>query len=157
MNFSHSTLTTILALALSLDSVVAQAFIEPNAKFEGSSAVDMKGVRHYGRDYVGLNPWDRDDLIQGYGPSYSYSDRVMRHQGVGLFRLSLDLKTGTVIKVTVLKSTGFSTLDGSAIAALRRWRWKPGKWKEVQEPVKFQLTRTGQPVPSGAIQLPQRW
>jgi hypothetical protein len=39
--------------------------------------------------------------------------------------------------VTVVRSTGFAELDTSAVAALRQWRWKPGKWKEIEMAVEF--------------------
>ena len=80
--------------------------------------------------------WERD-LIRTAPPLYPYADRARRHQGSGLFRLTLDLKTGGVIQVTVEKSTGYKTLDDSAIAALRQWRFRPSKWKLVHVPIDF--------------------
>ena len=63
-----------------------------------------------------------------------------------MFRLTLDLKTGTVSKVTVLQSTGAAMLDASAIEAFRRWQWKPGKWKEIDMPITFTM-RPGRGLP----------
>jgi TonB family protein len=51
----------------------------------------------------------------------------------------LDVNTGLVTKVDLLKSTGYRNLDDSAAQALRYWRWKPGKWKEIDMPVEFTL------------------
>src|SRR5262249_30993191 len=72
--------------------------------------------------------WERD-LIKTAPPLYPYADRAQRHQGRGIFRLMLDQKTGGVIQVIVEKSTGYKTLDDSAIVALRQWRFRPSKWK----------------------------
>jgi TonB family protein len=117
-----------------------------------SAAVDAKGVRHSSRDYPKVfAPWVRD-CVKTNAPDYPHEDRWGRHQGAGLFRLKLDLKTGVVTNVTLLKSTGFSTLDNSAMAALRKWRWPPGKWREVDIPVRFEISDSL--TPAGAIRIP---
>ena len=126
------------ALEFALNAQSA-AFISPH---EGpSSAVDARGVRHYGRDYPKtFSPWQKD-IVKAVAPFYSYDDRRLRHQGAGLFKLTIDLKTGAVTNVTASKSTGFfSSLDNSALAALRKWRWQPRKWREVEMPVRFQMS-----------------
>jgi len=103
-----------------------------------SSAVDAAGKRHFGsREFPALKePWIRDRL-KFVAPVYSYGDRLTRRQGEGLFRISIDLKTGFVRQVTVVRSTGFWSLDTSAVNALNKWRWKPGTWKEVDMRVRF--------------------
>jgi TonB family protein len=63
------------------------------------------------------------------------TEAARRMGGFGLYRVALDLKTGSVTKATVIQSTGVRTLDDSAMKALRQWLWKPGKWKEVDVPV----------------------
>jgi TonB family protein len=88
----------------------------------------------------------------GYPPGYRFSP-----EGSGIFRLSLDLKTGRVIDVAVVKSTGHSTLDESATKALRQWALKPGKWKQIDVPVKFAIPRSsgrGDVPPSGLFDHP---
>jgi TonB family protein len=104
-----------------------------------SAAVDAHGVRYQGRDYPNGGMW-MNDVVYRVAPEYSLSERAQRHFGSGLLRLTLDLKTGTVTKVQVLKSTGHAALDQSAIDAFRRWRWKPGKWKEIDVPITFTMT-----------------
>src|SRR6266508_3943969 len=108
-----------------------------------SSAVDIRGQRHFGsRDFPGLyTPWIAD-LIAYRHPEYTYEDRARRHKGDGLFRITLNPKTGLVTQVTVIKSTGFASLDNSAVAAIRKWRWKPGRWKEVDMPIRFDYSTT---------------
>src|SRR5947209_9623424 len=147
-------LASLLLLYVLLPSLHAQtdAYISPE---EGpSSAVDAKGVRHRGSDYPHrFSPWTLDQ-IHSVAPTYSYDDRLGRHEGKGLFRLTLDLKSGGVTSISIVKSTGFATLDSSAIASLRQWRWKPGKWRQIEMPVTFVLSRSPRP-PPGSIRLPR--
>jgi TonB family protein len=74
-----------------------------------------------------------------FQPDYPVEARSRHNQGKGLFRITLDVNTGSVTNVVVVKSTGFSILDDSVIRAIRLWRWRPGKWKEVEIPVAFTL------------------
>jgi TonB family protein len=85
-----------------------------------------------------------DDAIKTVAPKYPYEDKALRHDGSGWFRLTVDLNTGSVSKVTVIKSTGFPKMDNEAEYAFRRWRWKPGKWKEIDIPITFTM-RSGSP------------
>jgi len=107
-------------------------------RYPTSAAIDAKGVAHLGTEYGDRPPW-MDDAIHTVTPDYSYDERAMRHQGTGQFKVILDLKTGAVTNVTVITSTGFPGLDRSAMAALRHWRWKPGRWKEIGLPYTFIL------------------
>ena len=106
-----------------------------------SGAVDAKGVRYRGSDYPKGGMW-MDDAIKTVPPEYPYAARSRHMAGSGLFRLTLNLKTGTVSKVTVLQSTGAAMLDASAVEGLRRWQWKPGKWKEIDVPITFTMRGT---------------
>src|SRR4051794_41563649 len=118
-----------LALLFAAASVLAQgrsAYIEPG---EGpSSAIDLKGRHYNGSDYPGkaTPPWWQD-RVRAVAPEYPFDDRARHHEGKGLFRASLDPKTGAVTSVSITKSTGFATLDGCAVSALRNWRWRPGR------------------------------
>jgi TonB family protein len=97
-----------------------------------ATAIDAAGKRHFeSRELPGPRP---QKFVM---PVYSHGDRLTRRQGVGLFRMYIDLKTGFVTQVAVVKSTGWWSLDTSAVNALRKWRWKPGTWKEVDVPVRF--------------------
>ena len=104
-----------------------------------SSAVDTKGVRHRGNDYVGRVPW-MADAIKKQRPDYPYELRARHVAGNGLFRVTLDMTTGSVSKVAMVQSTGVAALDNSAMKALRQWQWKPGKWKEIDVPIKFAMS-----------------
>jgi TonB family protein len=120
-----------------------------------SSAVDAQEVRHHGSDYAGRAPWTLDQ-IKTVAPEYPYAERTRHHAGSGLFRVTLDLSTGSVMKVTVLTSTGSAALDNSAADALRRWRWKPGKWKEIDLPITFTMAPGARRLPPGASPIPAR-
>ena len=117
-------------------------------------AIDTHGVLHRSSDYRGKHPPWMDDQVKTRGVEYPYQDMRSHREGAGLFRLMLNLKTGAVSNITVVKSTGFRSLDDSALIALRQWRWKPGKWKQIDMPVNFTMA-TGPPrLPPGAILLP---
>jgi TonB family protein len=119
-----------------------------------SSAVDAKGVRHFSTKYPRQSaPWIRD-RVKSFAPDYPYRDRAQRNEGTGIFRMTLDLKTGAVTRVTMVKSTGFATLDRSTIGAFRRWRWQPGKWKEIEMPIRFTMSPAPPRLPPGAIRIP---
>jgi TonB family protein len=102
-----------------------------------SSAVDAKGVRHQAKDYPKGQAPGMADVTKQIAPEYSKLDQAHRVAGFGLYRVVVDLKTGSVRKVSVIQSTGVATLDASAMKALGQWVWKPGKWKEVDVPIAF--------------------
>ena len=81
-------------------------------------------------------PW-MDDVVKKVQPDYSKFDQMRRNAGFGLYRVTLDMKTGSVSKVSVTHSTEVATLDDSAMKALRQWIWRPGKWKEIDVPIAF--------------------
>jgi TonB family protein len=80
------------------------------------------------------------DKTKHVSPDYPYDARKARLEGTGLFRLHINVTTGKVIKVTVLKSTGAAILDRSVLSALRRWQFKPRTWKEVDTSVTFSIS-----------------
>ena len=146
-------LLILVAVPLISPSVLkAQAYYD----YANTYAMDAKGVRHSYKDYQRHRPPWVDDQVKAFAPIYPYSDRAAHRQGHGLFRIAIDLKTGCAASVTVTKSTGFKTLDDAAVAALRKWCWKPGKWREIDTPVTFTMGPK-QPMPPGAVKLPSRW
>ena len=82
-----------------------------------------------------------EDIIKRVAPEYPYEDRRNYHQGKGLYRVFVDLKTGVVTNVITIKSTGWPTLDAAAINAFRRWRLRPGKWRQFDVPMTFRMSR----------------
>jgi TonB family protein len=122
-----------IALMILAPALSAQQHGDP-----ASGAVDAKGVRHRGSDYVGPVPWMKD-RIKIVPLKYPYAAAARHIQGSGLFRISLDLNTGFVSKVTVIQSTGSPMLDSYTTDALHRWRWKPGRWREIDVPMTFRI------------------
>ena len=83
-----------------------------------------------------------DDIITRPDIEYPYEARRSDHQGRGLYRVTLDPKTGWVRNVVVIKSTGWTSLDNAALRGLRQLHLKPGKWKQVEFPFLFTLSRS---------------
>jgi TonB family protein len=131
----------------------SEAILSPD---EISAAVDAKGVRHTSNGKsVQLDRW-LQDCIRSVAPVYPRSERAARHQGSGRFRIQLDLTTGRPASITVITSTGYQTLDRSAITALRQWRWRAGRWKEIEMPVTFNISATFPTLKPGSVRLPDQ-
>jgi len=144
----------VLILTVAVTSTASAASKQSTSADYDTSAVDINGIRHYRSQYPAHHvPWD-NDRVQAFAPEYPSADRSLHHQGKGLFRLTLDSKTGSVGKITLIKSTGFTTLDSAAIASLRHWRWKPARWKEIYVPVTFRLASSLPPLTPGQTRLP---
>jgi TonB family protein len=111
-----------------------------NTAWQASSAVDVLGRRHVCEKGAPgtTTPW-MADCLRGVSLEYPVLDRARHHEGKGMFRIILDPKTGRVSEVSVINSTGFQSLDKSAVAGLHKWRWKAGLWKEIDIPVTFQM------------------
>ena len=73
-------------------------------------------------------------------PEYPYEARRQRVTGDGTALLTIDLGTGNVVQVTMMKSTGNQFLDSAAITGFKRWRFKPGTVLSVTCPITFTLT-----------------
>jgi len=54
--------------------------------------------------------------------------------------LEIDLKTGMTTNVSMIQSSGFPKLDDVAFNTVRRWRLRPGKWREIEVPVVFTMS-----------------
>jgi TonB family protein len=138
----------ILATVMCMASLVSSRPLlseEPSKEFP--SAVDAQGVRHSWSNHKKNPPWI-EDAIYKVKPQYPYEAKSRHITGSGLFRLTLELSTGSVAKVTVIKSTGNPLLDSSALEAFRKCRWLPGKWKEIDIPVVFTMARPPRPTPA---------
>jgi TonB family protein len=142
----------ISMLPVAVDATGSSAYLGS----QGTRALDAKGRWHNGNDYPRNHPPWLDDVRKTVAPEYPYQDRARHNQGVGLFRLTLDLQTGAVMNVSVIRSTGFRTLDDAAITAFRKWQWKSGKWKLIEMPITFRMGHLSDPLPPGARPLPQR-
>jgi TonB family protein len=101
-------------------------------------------------------PWQKD-LVRSVAPVYSFNDRRWPRQGGGLFHLLIDWSTGSVVQVTVKKSTGHATLDNAAVRALKQWRFRPGSWKALDVPVNFTMTRSHVEYRENVRNYQQQW
>src|SRR2546429_4731763 len=82
--------------------------------------------------------WE-NDLDYMEAPAYPAVAKRWHVQGAGIFRVSIDINTGRVTDVSVLKSTGYGVLDGSAIRTLKLWRWKTGNYTKANVPIIFRM------------------
>src|SRR4051794_9873193 len=154
-----NTRSLITAVVVLLSQPSASVFAQARSAYIESgngAAVDLKGRRYSGKDYPEkLMPW-MVDRVYSISPDYPYRDRAEHHEGKGYFRLSLAPNTGAVTQVQIVRSTGFPSLDACATAALRRWRWRPGKWREIGTPVTFRVSRSEPRLPKGSVRIPVR-
>ena len=111
-----------------------------------SNGIDAKGVRHAAREYHGKKPQWVVDAVHVVYPVYPGRDQRRGYQGLGVFRIAIDPKTGAASNVTIVRSTGHIDLDRKSLLAFRQWRWKPGTWSQVDVPVVF--------VASGLVYFP---
>jgi TonB family protein len=80
-------------------------------------------------------------------PVYPSLARKMGHEGVVMLAAEI-LSDGRVGQLVVKRSSGFPTLDQSALDAVRRWKFIPAKWMGkavsawVDVPVKFRLSES---------------
>ncbi|MBA3544541.1 MAG: TonB family protein [Chthoniobacterales bacterium] len=54
-------------------------------------------------------------------------------------RAGVDAATGSVVRVSVVQSSGYKNLDGAAVRALRQWRFKPHTVEWFVVPFTFAL------------------
>lgn len=128
-------------VAAVLASLVSSSLFAAITLGPGFSAVDAKFIRHSSKDYRG-KPQFFSDLAYVLMPAYPSFDERRGNQGSGLFRITIDLKTGAASNVAILKSTGHVSLDRRVLLALKVWRWKPGTWQQVDVPITFQAGGT---------------
>jgi TonB family protein len=74
-----------------------------------------------------------------YSPKPVYSPEWAKRglSGKGVVLVTIDPKTGNVSGVRMLQSTGSSELDGAALQAYSKWRFKPGSVPQVKMPITF--------------------
>jgi TonB family protein len=76
-------------------------------------------------------------LIKKVDPEFP-PDVVLRGaSGEGVFRLTLNPKSGKVNEVKIAKSCGYKILNELAAKALLQWQFRPGTSGPVEVPVQF--------------------
>ncbi len=71
--------------------------------------------------------------------------------GKGVVLVTIDPKTGMVTETRMLQSTGSKLLDGAALEAYSKWRFKPGSVPQVKMPIEF----ASRPRPQPSKQVPE--
>jgi TonB family protein len=128
--------TTLFLTALLSVPVFGQGQHTAKSRYEWS-AVDKSGKQFSEREFRNRRPPWNKDVTKAVKPEYPFEERTRKHTGAGLFRMDIDLKTGSVRQVTVVKSTEYNRLDEAAKHALVQWRFRPNSWKELSLPVNF--------------------
>jgi outer membrane biosynthesis protein TonB len=114
----------------------AEASSRAYSKYPGTAAIDAKGVFHKADEYPGKHPPWVDDQLKAVAATYPYADRAAWIEGVGRYRLLLDLQAGTVTDIRVIKSAGSKTLDYTAAKsaspmALETWKMEGNRDKRT--------------------------
>jgi len=60
-------------------------------------------------------------------------------KGRGVYRLTINSKSGLVDQVKIVQSTGYKELNELAAKALLQWQFKPGTPSPVEVPVEFAI------------------
>jgi len=131
------TLITMIAITLTASTARASDCVPYIAMPVGIGyAIDAKGNHQPNalcvHDAVfAPHPQYPNKLRSNIGDSAAWS----RYKGDGLYRLDIDLNTGRVSRVTIIKSAGLKTLDAASTDTFKRWLFRPGKWKEITVPI----------------------
>jgi hypothetical protein len=103
-------------------------------------AIDVHGKRQ-------PNALCARDVIRARAPRYPLRARSSDPaswsrdlRGDGLYRLDIDLKTGRVSRVMIIKSAGSAILDRVSSGAFYRWVFTPGKWSAMIIPTTVRVT-----------------
>ena len=76
-------------------------------------------------------------LIKKVEPAYPIGFVIHGAKGRGVYRLSINPKSGLVDEFKIVKSAGYRDLNELAAKALLQWRFKPGTPSPVEVPVEF--------------------
>jgi protein TonB len=81
-----------------------------------------------------------DEILISYPkPKYPRAARLHHMTGMGIFEVHVQLATGDVTNVSIVRSTGFPILDQSATDALKRWQFRPNKVTKIRLPITFRM------------------
>jgi TonB family protein len=81
--------------------------------------------------------------IHSPAPAYPAAARARRAKGVGVYMMRVEIKTGRVKGVGVVRSTGHADLDAAAMRTLSYWRFKP---RVGLQPIKDLFPRAKDPL-----------
>ena len=72
-------------------------------------------------------------------PRYSSDARLNGMTGAGVILLTIDRASGRVAAAQIERSIGQKPLDDEALAAFRKWRFKPHTASKVRIPIRFTM------------------
>jgi len=78
-------------------------------------------------------------LIKKVEPEYPPGFVLHGAKGKGVFRLTINPKSGEVDRVKIVQSCGYQSLNELAAKALLQWRFQPGTRGPVEVPVEFYI------------------
>ena len=78
-------------------------------------------------------------LVKKVEPEYPMSIVIHGAKGRGIYRLTINAKSGLVDQVKIVKSAGFKDLNELAAKALLQWQFQPGTRSPVEVPVEFDI------------------
>jgi TonB family protein len=99
-------------------------------------ALNLINVFSCQASYVHFRP-NLPGLVRWVDPEYP---AALRHRGItgrGIFLLRIDSKTGDVIEVKVIKSTGYTVLNELAAKGFLQCKFQPGGRTEMKIPYEF--------------------
>jgi TonB family protein len=91
-------------------------------------------------DVVTIDAKYKKDSVFAPEPEFPVTARHRGDQGQGIYRLTINEKTGLVDEVKVLKTTKSHELDASAVMTFFKWKFRPGATKQRDVAVNFHLT-----------------
>ena len=78
-------------------------------------------------------------LVKKVEPEYPMAIVIHGAKGRGIFRLTINAKSGLVDECKIVKSTGYKDLNELAAKALLQWQFQPGSRSPVEVPVEFDI------------------
>ncbi len=120
--------TTLLPLngLIAADIPKTHTVSQASPKIVRDAIADRKGLRKTGR------------LIKAERPLYPQVARKQGWEGTVVLRLTIN-RRGVVEKITTQKSSGFPSLDKSAVQAVKTWRFDPARDGEFPIPITVDL------------------
>lgn len=77
-------------------------------------------------------------ILYAPAPEPQTQPEAEKYRGLqGVYRLTINQKTGAVDEVGVLLSTGYKWFEASAVFALSKWKFRPGSLKYFEVPILF--------------------
>lgn len=78
-------------------------------------------------------------LVKKIEPEYPMGFVIHGAKGRGMFRLTINPKSGLVDEVKIVQSTGYQDLNKLAVKALLQWQFQPGTRSPIEVPVDFDI------------------